>query len=154
MTTVPEDSTMGGSLWAELFSGHIPKARQGRIVRQLTCLSVWLATWLGAWQLYETLRSGVIADFQSSSSGGYFLYGLPILAVAAGMWFGFRLVCWPRFASFLIDVESEMSKVSWPTKNELYKAAGVVIFTMAFMAAILFCFDLIWQFIFDWLRVS
>jgi preprotein translocase subunit SecE len=76
------------------------------------------------------------------------------MTALVGMWIGFRLVCWPRFASFLIDVEAELSKVSWPSKTELYKAAGVVIFVMVFIALILFCFDMLWQAIFDWLRVS
>jgi preprotein translocase subunit SecE len=47
-----------------------------------------------------------------------------------------------------------MTKVSWPTKAELYRASLVVIFTMALMAVVLFVFDLVWQAIFDWLRVS
>jgi preprotein translocase subunit SecE len=154
MAAIPEDSSTSGTLWAELFSGRIPKARQGRIVRQLTCLAIWLAVWLGSWQLFETLRSGLFQDLKSYNWGTYVIYGLPVLAVALGMWVGFRVVCWPRFASFLIDVEAEMSKVSWPSKNELYRAAGVVIFTMAFLAVILFCFDLFWQVIFDWFKVS
>jgi len=65
-----------------------------------------------------------------------------------------RLVNWPKFADFLISVEAEMTKVSWPTKTELYRASLVVIFTMALMAVVLFVFDLVWQAIFDWLRVS
>jgi preprotein translocase subunit SecE len=64
------------------------------------------------------------------------------------------LVNWPKFADFLISVEAEMTKVSWPTKTELYRASLVVIFTMALMAVVLFVFDLVWQAIFDWLRVS
>jgi preprotein translocase subunit SecE len=70
------------------------------------------------------------------------------------MWLGYRLVNWPRFADFLIAVEAEMSKVSWPTKTELYRASTVVIFTMAFLALLLFCYDAIWQFLFDLLGVS
>ncbi len=61
---------------------------------------------------------------------------------------------WPRFADFLIAVEAEMSKVSWPTKTELYRASTVVIFTMAFLALLLFSYDAIWQFLFDLLGVS
>lgn len=29
-----------------------------------------------------------------------------------GIWFGYRLVNWPRFADFLISVEAELNKVS------------------------------------------
>jgi preprotein translocase subunit SecE len=70
------------------------------------------------------------------------------------MWFGYRLVNWPRFADFLIAVEAEMSKVSWPTKTELYRASMVVIFTMFFLAILLFCYDAFWQLLFDVLKVS
>ncbi len=73
---------------------------------------------------------------------------------ALGMWLGYRLVNWPRFADFLIAVEAEMNKVSWPKKSELYRASMVVIFTMAFLALLLFCYDAIWQLLFDTLGVS
>jgi preprotein translocase subunit SecE len=154
MAVVTEDSSAGGSFWTELFSGRITKARQGRIVRQLTALAIWVVVWLGSWQLFETLRSGVLPGLRESAFGQYVIFGAPTMTALVGMWIGFRLVCWPRFASFLIDVEAELSKVSWPSKTELYKAAGVVIFVMVFIALILFCFDMLWQAIFDWLRVS
>ncbi len=64
--------------------------------------------------------------------------GIPALALIAGAWFGFRVVNWPRFADFLIAVEAEMNKVTWPSKDELIRAAIVVIFTIFFLAIALF----------------
>ena len=147
MATVSEDSASGRSLVSELFAGSLYKARQGRIVRQVTCLALWLAMWLGAWQLYETLGSGLYGQT-------LWQYVVPSALVLAGMWFSFRLVNWPKFADFLIAVEAEMTKVSWPTKTELYRASMVVIFTMAFLALLLFTYDLVWQAIFDFIGVS
>ena len=147
MATVSEDSASGRSLFSELFAGSLYKARQGRIVRQVTCLALWLTMCLGAWQLYETLGSGLYGM-------NAWRYLLPGGLVALGMWFAFRLVNWPKFADFLISVEAEMTKVSWPTKTELYRASMVVIFTMAFLALLLFAYDLIWQAIFDFIGVS
>jgi len=147
MATVSEDSASGRSLVSELFAGSLYKARQGRIVRQVTCLALWLAIWLGAWQLYETLGSGLYGQTR-------WQYLVPSVLVVAGMWFTFRLVNWPKFADFLIAVEAEMTKVSWPTKTELYRASMVVIFTMAFLALLLFTYDLVWQAIFDFIGVS
>ena len=147
MATVSEDSESGSSLFSELFAGSLYKARQGRIVRQVTCLTLWLSIWLGAWQLYETLGSGLYGL-------NWWRYAAPIGAVLIGMWFSFRLVNWPKFADFLIAVEAEMTKVSWPTKTELYRASMVVIFTMAFLALLLFTYDLVWQAIFDGIGVS
>jgi len=156
MATVPEDSASSRSLASEMFSGSLYKARQGRIVRQVSCLALWLTIWLGGWQLFETLGSYSYSDW-SASTKQFLLQGryvLPIFLVALGMWFSYRVVNWPRFADFLISVEAEMTKVSWPTKTELYRASMVVIFTMAFLALLLFAYDLIWQAIFDAIGVS
>jgi len=154
MATITEDSSSSRSLLTELFAGSIYKGRQGRIVRQLTCLAIWLTVWLGCWQLYDAFRAGLIEGWRGQTYGPYLIAGIPLALAAVGMWIGYRLVNWPKFADFLISVEAEMTKVSWPTKNELYRASLVVIFTMAFMAVLLFCYDMIWQAIFDWLRVS
>ena len=150
------DETLNRSLGSELLTGTLYKQKQGRIVRQLTCLAIWLACWLGGWQLFEAIgawatpaASGENASFWQTAR-----YWLPLTLVALGMWFGYRLVNWPRFADFLIAVEAEMSKVSWPTKTELYRASMVVIFTMAFLAILLFCYDAFWQLLFDILKVS
>jgi len=57
-------------------------------------------------------------------------------------------VNYPKFADFLVSVEAEMAKVSWPSKGELYRATVVVIVTMFLLAAMLFAFDTIWQWFF------
>ncbi len=67
---------------------------------------------------------------------------------ALGMWFGYRLVNWPQFADFLISVEAELNKVSWPTQKELVRASLVVIFTILFLSVILFAYDALWEFLF------
>ena len=46
-----------------------------------------------------------------------------------------------------------MSKVSWPTKTELFRGSIVVLMTIAFLAAFLFIFDVIWKFVFQALGV-
>jgi preprotein translocase subunit SecE len=63
-------------------------------------------------------------------------------------------VNWPRFAECLIAVEAEMNKVTWPGKDELVRAAFVVIFTIFFLAVSLFLFDIIWQQVFSTLGVT
>ena len=155
MASVPED-LLNRSLASELFASSLYKPKQGRIVRQLTALAIWLGCWLGGWQLSQAMGAWVMPS--SPVAGPTFLstsrYWLPLTLVAAAMWFAFRLVNWPKFADFLIAVEAEMSKVSWPTKTELYRASMVVIFTMAFLAILLFCYDAIWQSLFELLGVS
>jgi preprotein translocase subunit SecE len=70
-----------------------------------------------------------------------------------GLWFSFRVVNLPRFADFLIAVEAEMNKVSWPSRTELYRSSAVVIFVMLTLALMLFGFDLVWGIVFEWLGV-
>jgi len=130
----------------ELFSAGVYKANQGRIVRQLTCLVIWVIVGLACWALHSSLRGSDIDSTLASI--------IPAALTAAGVWTGFRLVNWPRFADFLIAVEAEMNKVTWPGKDELTRAAFVVIFTIFFLAVSLFLFDIIWQKVFSTLGVT
>ena len=66
-------------------------------------------------------------------------------AGAGRLWIAFRLVNMPRFADFLISVEAEMNKVSWPTRTELFAASMVVIVVIFLLTAILFVYDLVWK---------
>lgn len=149
-----DNATSGRSFLNALFLGDIYKRNQGRIVRQITCLTVWVVVALAAWRLYEGVM--VEATFGSMSDGvaAVLRRGIPFLLLAAGMWFGYRLVNWPRFADFLISVEAEMHKVSWPTRTELVRASMVVIFVIFFLAILLFSYDLIWSSIFQFLNIS
>ncbi len=55
----------------------------------------------------------------------------------------------PTFADFLISVEGEMNKVSWPSRAELFRASLVVILVIFFLAAVLFCYDLLLRWLMD-----
>ncbi len=63
-------------------------------------------------------------------------------------WMSYRLVNVPRFADFLIAVEAEMNKVSWPTRGELFRASVVVLVTIFALAVVLFGFDFVWNWFF------
>jgi preprotein translocase subunit SecE len=139
--------TNSAPLTSELFHTAVYKPNQGRIVRQLTCLAIWVVIALGCWALYSTLRGAM-------ESGSYLVPGIPAVLLLAGAWFGFRVVNWPRFADFLIAVEAEMNKVTWPSKDELIRAAIVVIVTIFFLAIALFFFDIVWQQVFSFLGVT
>lgn len=138
--------TNNAPLAAELLQASVYKPNQGRIVRQLTALAIWVIVALGCWRLYSTLRGSFDANYAGSVITG--------VALFAGLWFGFRVVNWPRFADFLIAVEAEMNKVTWPSKDELIRASIVVIFTIFFLASVLFLFDIVWQFIFNFIGVT
>lgn len=97
--------------------------------------------------MYGTL----VGTFESAP---YLVPGIPGAVLIAGLWFGYRVVNWPRFADFLIAVEAEMNKVTWPSKDELIRASIVVIFTIFFLAVALFLFDIVWQQVFTFIGVT
>ena len=134
-------------LTRELLNASVYKPNQGRIVRQLTALTIWVIIGLGCWSLYSTLRS-------SMEAGSMGIMIIPGVCLLAGAWFGFRVVNWPTFADFLIAVEAEMNKVTWPSKDELVRASIVVIFTIFFLAIALFTFDIVWQTLFSAIGVT
>lgn len=123
----------------ELIKLGVYKRNQGRITRQVTLATIAVIVLLAAWSLYnfglgqwsETTRYGV--------AGGILL---------GGLWLAYRLVNYPKFADFLIAVEAEMNKVSWPTKKELFRSSMVVLFVILALTGLLFGFDIFWQTIF------
>ena len=134
-------------LTTELLHGSVYKRNQGRLVRQLTCLAIWIIVALGCWRLSVFLNGSFPAN-------QWLEFAIPAALLVVGGWVGYRLVNWPRFADFLIAVEAEMKKVSWPSRAELIRASIVVIFTIFFLAMILFLFDIIWQAIFKAVGVT
>lgn len=133
-----------GGFWSELFQFGLYKPNQGRVVRQVTFVTVALLCFLAAW---EVQRSG----WMGGLGGGSYLAMLGLGAI--GVWFGYRVVNYSVFADFLIAVEAEMNKVSWPTRRELWNASVVVMFVIFAMAAFLFLFDAIWTAIFEMIGI-
>ena len=132
----------------ELLKTDIYKRSQGKIVRQATCITIWVAVALGAFQFHHFLRSPQI---QASLPVAYIL---PTLLLVAGVWLGYRLVNMASFADFLIAVEAEMNKVSWPSKTELIRASMVVILLMFGLAVVLFSYDVILHWFFKLIGVA
>jgi len=130
-----------GSFWSELFQFGLYKPNQGRVVRQVTFVAIVVLMCLAA---FEFSKVSFLRELFVGSN-----YLLPFLIGIVGLWFGYRVVNYTRFADFLIAVEAEMNKVSWPGKTELWSASCVVIFVIFAMALALFAFDVIWTKIFE-----
>jgi preprotein translocase SecE subunit len=62
-------------------------------------------------------------------------------------------VNWPQFADFLIDVQHEMAKVSWPTWPQLKRSTTVVLFAMGLLSLVLFCYDVVWHWLLRLIQV-
>lgn len=119
------------------------KRSQGRITRQATFIALGVTVSLACWSLYYQLLG-------ASQSVRYAVIGVVLFG---GWWAAYRAVHWPRFADFLISVEAEMSKVSWPSKTDLVRTSGVVIVLIFGMAAILYMYDVIWKWLLTAIRV-
>jgi preprotein translocase subunit SecE len=128
-----KEATLGG-FWRDMFQMGLYKRTQGRIARQVTFAALALTVLIGGLRLSETF-----------GNSGFTRYGLPAIVIVVGLWLCFRLVNLPKFADFLIAVEAEMTKVSWPTRPELMRGSVVVIVTLVFLAAMLTLYDLIWR---------
>jgi preprotein translocase subunit SecE len=124
-----------GQLVHELLKADIYKRSQGRIVRQMTCLAIWAAFALAAYQLFAYML-GVWPDVPLAVK-----YVVPVLVLILGIWLGYRIVNLPTFADFLIAVEAEMNKVSWPSQTALIRSSMVVIILMFGLTMVLFLYD-------------
>ncbi len=134
-----------GLFLREMFQFGVYKGSQGYVARRSTFAALAVTFLMGSFRLFVTLRPRI-----DGPGVGYLAAG-GLLVV--GLWFSYRIVNFPKFADFLIAVEAEMNKVSWPTRGELMRSSIVVIFVILSLAAILFCFDLFWQTVFQWLGV-
>jgi len=128
----------------EMFRTTLFKRNQGRIVRQVTVSAVAVAVALGLWRMNATFSQEVGATIR---------YVLTGILLAAGVWMAYRLVNVPQFADFLIAVEAEMAKVSWPTRTEVYRSSAVVLVMIFSLAVVLFVFDFLWSQLFQWIGV-
>lgn len=129
-----------GAFFQELVHVGVYKRTQGRIARQITFAAVALSIALGLFRL-STILTGKGLEWQ---------LGLPLVLLVPGIWAAFRLVNVPAFADFLIAVEAEMNKVSWPTRTELFRASIVVLVMMFAMGVFLAVCDLFWKLVLSW----
>ena len=70
-----------------------------------------------------------------------------MLAVV-GLWAAYRSVNLPAFADFLIAVEAEINKVSWPSWGEMWRWTVVVIVMIFSIGLLLAAFDVFWVWFF------
>jgi preprotein translocase subunit SecE len=125
-----------GTFIRELAHVGIYKRSQGRVTRQVTFAALAVIVALGLLRL-SMLMTGTSLVFQ---------FVVPGVLLAASLWVFYRLVNLPVFADFLIAVEAEMNKVSWPSRPELFRSSAVVlvmIFALGFYLAL--CEFVLWE---------
>jgi preprotein translocase subunit SecE len=113
------------------------KPMQGWYARLYTALGLGVIAAAGVWHVYES----------SMDYNPYWRLGIPAALALGFGWLIFRIVHFQPFAEFLIATEAEMNKVSWTSKEDLYRATTVVLATVVLMAVFLFVVDWLWLFI-------
>ena len=146
-----EKNVAAVSFLRDLFTFGVYKRSQGRVVRQVTLAAMGITFLVGAWQLHRFMVNPSQESWYVHTGLDYILPGLIVMG---GLWISYRSVNYPKFADFLIAVEAEMSKVSWPSKQELIRSSIVVIILMFFLAGSLFFFDVIWRELFKLIGIG
>ncbi|MBX3444060.1 MAG: preprotein translocase subunit SecE [Planctomyces sp.] len=132
-------ATANTTFLAELFSGSFYKRNQGRLVRQATFFAIVAVVALGCITLANTIMSEFHPGVRTA---------VPAAFAALGAWFAWRVVNYPKFADFLIAVEGEMDKVSWPEWPYLWRALSVVLVVLVIFTVYLWLWDAIWMWLF------
>jgi preprotein translocase subunit SecE len=131
------------AFFQEMLRVGIYKRSQGRIMRQITFAALAAAIALGLLRLSDL----------SAGTGPMRQFAVPGVLLLLGLWACYRTVNVPAFADFLISVEAEMNKVSWPTRTELFRASMVVLIVIFSMAIILAVYDFSWGLLFRLLHI-
>ena len=127
-----------GAFREAFLSVGLYKKNQGRIARQLVGGAGAIVVCLLCWAMNQSL----LADVRMAGRSA-----VTVAGVAAGLWAVFRVVNYPQFAEFLIEVQHEMAKVSWPGWPQLQRSTAVVLFTMGLLGVVLFCYDMVWHWV-------
>jgi len=163
------------------FHVHAYKGNQGHMVRRLTILGISVMllsgvyTLTSAGSLNQWTNRGVdqgqagwndwlikvpFSEAATSDAAPRFItllpdiqFMIPLLLVAASIWFAVRVVNFPMFADFLIATEAEMNKVSWVSRKRLIQDTIVVLITVFLLTTFLLIVDFVWGKSLTWMRV-
>ncbi len=122
------------------------KKDQGRMARMAAFWILAILIFYGCTSLKDTLVSLWPATLGQAIGGTRIpILGLdlsPGLIIAAtvlavALWFLFRFEQKPKNADLLIETESELRKVSWPSLEEAINGSWSVVITVAFLMAFL-----------------
>ncbi len=116
------------------------KKNQGRPTRQIALCAVVAVL---SWFLIQ-----VTTLFWKKQSGLPWL-GMTVLAIGGSAFISVVLLNRPKWADFLISVQQEIDRVTWPSMLEVKRATIVVLFLLASMSVLIFGFDLVWQWVFE-----
>lgn len=165
---------MFSQLMKELVSTNNYKSSQGRVARRMTFIGLSLVFIWGGFSLYNAHYfapapvevvvtenavepTEVTAEDAAPAEQKTEIVNKPdvgsavagLLVAVLGVWASFRVINFPPFADFLVSVEAEMSKVSWPSKRDLFANTKLVLIFMALFTVLIYVYDLIFKTIFS-----
>lgn len=120
------------------------KEDQGRLARLVVFWVLAVFVFFGCYAFhnevlkkhFESLRTPLVASMKKIPILGIEFNGaflIALLLFAVGMWFLLRWLQRPKIADLLIDTESEMRKVTWPTMPEAVNSSLIVIVCVLFL---------------------
>lgn len=124
------------------------KPNQGYWTRTLSLIGGMTVVCAGAGWLWNELG---IADLGKNKV--YIQGGIVGFMVVAFLFLFWRLLNSQKIAEFMIATESEMKKVAWPSKKEIFGNTWLVIAGTLFMAGLLFSFDFVFAWFFQQIGV-
>lgn len=114
------------------------KKGQGKITRICTGIAAAGILALVANWLYTALTTRAL----QSGSGRQIALGIVLALLVGGAALAWRLMNRPQGAEFLITTDSEMKKVNWASRRELFGSTRVVIIFLVLIGFFLFFADL------------
>lgn len=116
------------------------KKNQGRPTRQIAlCAGIAILSWF---------LLSVVSLFWKKKTGLPWL-GISVGTIAVSAFISTVLLNRPKWADFLISIQQEIDRVTWPSGAEVKRATIVVLGLLASMSVLIFGFDLLWQWVFE-----
>jgi preprotein translocase subunit SecE len=126
------------------------KPEQGKWTRGLSLVCAGIMVAWGGKYIYDRVQ----VYNEPGPIGMLLSKGIPLAFVVVFGVLCYWLVYVRRSSSdFMIATEGEMKKVNWSTRREIIGSTKVVILFTALLAALLFLFDILFQFVFRFLGV-
>lgn len=110
------------------------------------------------WVVLSFVIGGLLTGLvvQSAAVSGFAQFAIPdtrfgpftlssVLAVASGAITMIALLRNHRAVAFALEVVEELSKVTWPTREETMRASTTVVVTTLLVAALLGMYDFLWK---------
>ena len=130
----------------------IHKPGQGKWVRWGTVAALALVAGLGTQWLVVKQLSAV--NTQNQMLDIVIKVGSAIVWLALWGLFAFWFVASPKWGEFMIMTESEMRKVSWPSRREVVSSTKVVIILTLALGVLLWIVDLGFIQLFKWVGIA